>query len=197
MQTPPAIKKLLVMVVAVLICGGIFSAYAQEKEQPKPAAPVGDRFDHREGARDSYKLDFTFIETEGGRKVNSRTFTVMCEDQGSRTSGHLRVGSRVPVASGPAPGGGMPQFTYMDVGMRIDANLTATTDGGLTLSTTVDVSSLADASGTPGLPPVLRSMQFSANTGIIPGKPVVLTTADDMGSNRRFEVQIVATKLSR
>src|SRR5262249_16496072 len=155
---------LLVIAVAVLISGGIFFAYAQEKEQPKPTPAVGDRYDHREGARDSYKLDFTFSETEGGRKLNSRTFTVMCEDQGGRTAGHLRVGSRVPVASGPAPGGGMPQFNYMDVGMRIDANLTATVDGGLTLSTTVDVSSLADPGSTTGLPPVLRTMQFSANT---------------------------------
>src|SRR5262252_9221440 len=146
MKTLPAIKKLLVIAVAVLISGGIFAAYAQEKEQPKPATPVGDRSDHREVARDSYKLDFSFTETEGGRKVNSRTFTVMCEDQGGRTSGHLRVGSRVPVPTGPtAPGGAVPtQFSYMDVGMRIDANLTATTDGGLSLSTTVDVSSLAD-----------------------------------------------------
>ena len=193
----PAIKKLLLISLAVVCCAG--AALAQEKEQPKPAATQSSGRDYRENARESYKLDFTFTEMEGGRKVNSRTFTVMCEDMGGRTSGHLRIGSRVPVPTGRTEAGGaMPtQYNYMDVGMKIDAFLNATTDGGLSLQTSVDVTSLAEGSGTAGLPPVLRSMTFSANTGIVPGKAVVLTTADDMGSNRHFEVQVVATKLSK
>jgi hypothetical protein len=200
MRTPPTFKKFLAIAIVVLFSSSMFAAYAQQ-EQPKPAASSGD-YDHREAARESYKLDFTFSELDGNKKVNSRTYTVMCEDLAGRTMGHLRIGSRVPVAiGGTAPGGGpsvATQFQYMDVGMKIDAILTATKDGGLSLATTVDVTSLAEPAGaTGGLPPVVRSMQFNSNSGITPGKPVVLSTADDVGSNRRFEVQVVATKLNK
>jgi len=195
MKTSPVLK--LMVISLVLLMSAALSA--QEKETPKPASTAApqERTERRsfETARDSYKLEFTLAETEGGRKVNTRTFTVMCEDLGGRTSGHLRIGSRVPVPNAATPGGGPVQFQYMDVGMKIDAFLNTTGDGSLSLSATVDVSSVAEG-GAPG-PPVVRSMQFSSNTGIVPGKPAVLSTADDLGSNHRFEVQVIATKLGK
>src|SRR5437588_1637629 len=144
MKTLPGFHKLIALTAVILLSAGISSAAAQEKEQPKPAAAsTADRpAEHpttRETTRDSYKLEFTFLELEGSKKINSRTYTVMCEDLGGRTAGYLRIGSRVPVPIySAAPGGATPaQFQYMDVGMKIDARLVSTADGALTLSSTV------------------------------------------------------------
>jgi len=151
----------------------------------------------------SYRLDFTFTEFDGNKKVNSRTYSVTCEDTGGRWAGSLRVGSRVPVAVGQfssSSAQNLPvstQFQYQDVGVNIDVVIEQNNDA-LTLGTTAEVSSLADAPGGMNLSmPVIRQMKFRSNTALTSGKPIVLSTADDVASNRRFEVTVVATKLGK
>jgi hypothetical protein len=120
----------------------------------------------------------------------------------------LKVGSRVPVATGSySPGHGdgatpLPtQFTYLDVGMNIDAWIEPTADGGLTLNSSVEMSSVAETStpnqspGQVNALPVIRQLRASTNSAITPGKPVVISTADDVASHRQFQIQVVATKI--
>ena len=163
-------------------------------------------------ARDTYKLDYTVTELEDGRKLNTRTYSLMCENEanpqgGGRWGAHLRVGSRVPVATavpasgGTANGGGGSSPTsiqYIDIGMNIDANMDTMEDGALTLYSMVEMSSVADNASPAGsfAAPVIRQLRASTNSVLTPGKPIVLSTADDVGSKRRFEVQVVATKVS-
>jgi hypothetical protein len=134
---------------------------------------------------------------EDGKKVNTRTYSVMCEDEGSPTRGNLKVGSRVPVATGaPSPGGGAMSFTYLDVGVNIEARLTNLADGTLSLQSEIEMSSVADTTAIGELrEPVIRQLKVSANNSITVGKPIVISTADDVASHRQFQVQVLAMKL--
>ena len=205
-------KRVLVCLFAAMLLS--WTAAAQEKGTSKrddsqaEAASRSGLSDAR--ARDTYKLDYTVTELEDGKKLNTRTYSLMCENeaspQASRWGAHLRVGSRVPIATGSsapaASNGGGPstvntQFQYIDIGMNIDANMNTMDDGGLTLASTVEMSSVAE-SGVAGTStnPVIRQLRASTNSVLTPDKPIILSTADDVGSKRRFEVQVVATKVS-
>jgi len=205
-------KRVLVCLFAAMLLS--WTAAAQEKGTSKrddsqaEAASRSGSSDAR--ARDTYKLNYTVTELEDGKKLNTRTYSLMCENeassQASRWGAHLRVGSRVPVATGSfapaASNGGGPstvntQFQYIDIGMNIDANMNTMDDGGLTLASTVEMSSVAE-SGVAGTStnPVIRQLRASTNSVLTPDKPIILSTADDVGSKRRFEVQVVATKVS-
>src|SRR4051812_8807501 len=207
-------KRVLVCLFAAMLLS--WTGMAQEKSTSRrddPQAEGASRSGSADArARDTYKLDYTVTELEDGRKLNTRTYSLMCENEtnpqgGGRWGAHLRVGSRVPVATGSfapaASNGGGPstvntQFQYIDIGMNIDANMNTIDDGGLTLASTVEMSSIAEpASSTNGINnPVIRQLKASTNSVLTPGKPIVLSTADDVGSKRRFEVQVVATKVS-
>ena len=157
----------------------------------------------RPPARETYRLEYTITEMEDGKQLNARSYSVMCEDRGSPTRGVLKVGSRVPVVSGVAAHGDSPnalqaQFQYLDVGMNIDARLDVTASGDLTLQSDVDMSSVANGDRPTQVdfnPPVIRQLRVSSFNAITVGKPVVISTADDVASHRQFQIQVVATKL--
>jgi hypothetical protein len=210
-------KKVLVCLVALISLS--WTVAAQEKgtsKQDESQSSTTSRSSSAEARpRDTYKLDFTVTELEDGKRLNARTYSLMCENPrtdvgGSRWGAHMRVGSRVPVATtvpavgGATNGGGggstssPASIQYIDVGMNIDANVDTLEDGALTLYSMVEMSSVAENSSPAGsfTAPVIRQLRASTNSVITPGKPIVLSTADDVGSKRRFEVQVVATKVS-
>jgi hypothetical protein len=196
----PAVR-ILIAFMAVLMLAGACAAQSNDAPAatPKPEVKTNPQ-PPLQPTRNSYRLDFTLTELDGGKKVNSRNYAVICQDLDGRTSGMLRVGSRVPVPVNLSPGGATPnQFQYMDVGVNIDATIEQTADG-LTMYATADVSSLAENPNDPRTStsvPVVRQMKFRSYTSFTPGKPLVLSTADDVASNRRFEVTVVATKLAK
>jgi hypothetical protein len=153
----------------------------------------------RPPARETYRLEYTITEMEDGKKLNARSYSVMCEDRGSPTRGVLKVGSRVPVVTGGAAHGDSPNalFQYLDVGMNIDARLDVTASGDLTLQSDVDMSSVANGDRPTQVDgnPVIRQLRVSSFNAITVGKPVVISTADDVASHRQFQIQVVATKL--
>jgi len=191
--------KTFVMLIATTLLA-TFPAAAQTPKPQSVAEPAPDV--HQAPTRETYRLDYTITELEDGKKVNSRTYSVMCEDQGSGTRGSLKVGSRIPVVSGSSdvPGGTRAvaaQFTYLDVGMNVESRLSITSDNSLSLQSDVEMSSVADNPPAPGQPnaPVIRQLRVTTNNAITPGKPIVISTADDVASHRQFQIQVVATKL--
>jgi hypothetical protein len=186
-------KSFAMLLATALLTMG--SLAAQDQKPAPPPAPAQNA--HQTPARETYRLDYTITELDEGKKVNTRTYSVMCEDEGGATRGVLKVGSRVPVSSGPmAPGGAISNLTYIDVGMNIDARLTTMTNGELTLQSDVEMSSVAD-SPVPGqaTAPVIRQLKVTTNNALSVGKPVVISSADDVASHRQFQIQVVATKL--
>jgi len=61
------------------------------------------------------KVQIVFAEYEGDKKVKSLPYTMLVQ---SNRTGKLRIGSRVPVATGGDKGG--LQFQYIDVGTNLD-----------------------------------------------------------------------------
>jgi hypothetical protein len=190
-------KRLFVCAIGAVLVMIAFTV-AQENNASS-AAPQGSSSQEnaRPPARETYRLEYTITEMEDGKKLNARSYSVMCEDRGSPTRGVLKVGSRVPVVTGGAANAVQTQFQYLDVGMNIDARLDVTASGDLTLQSDVDMSSVANADRSAQVDgnPVIRQLHVSSFNAITVGKPVVISTADDVASNRQFQIQVVATKL--
>ena len=173
-------KKLL-YVALLLIVAGLYAppGAAQEPEkQAKSAekAPGG-----------TYHLDFVVNEIEGSKKVNSRAYSVLLQEG---DWGKLRIGSRIPIQQ-------ENKVIYMDVGLSLDCHLRES-ESGLSIDLRLEMNSFAipeqGAAANPGTPP-LRNFRTETKSAISLGRPTVLTSADDMASKRRFQVEVTASKV--
>lgn len=160
------------MAVAVLALAVAAVAGAQEAEKaPKPPKPVS-----------VYRVDFAIHESENGQRVNTRSYTqLMEEDSFSR----VRAGARVPVTTGQG-------MQYMDVGVRLDCKL-AEREGSLRMELTLEITSFAREEAQAN--PLLRNIGSEVQTAVLPGKPTVVTSIDDTASQRRYELEVTATRV--
>jgi hypothetical protein len=163
-----------------------FAHTATAQEMPKDQHPADVTKSAEKGAS-VYRLEFTVRELEDGKKINSRMYTMSVRDD---DSGRIRVGNRIPYNTGK------DQFQYFDVGINIDCRMH---DHGtyVLLDTSVEISSIvkddSSAGGTSN--PIVRQARSSMSAAITPGKPTVITSLDDVSSNRRNEVEVTATKI--
>ena len=138
---------------------------------------------------ESYKLDYTLSEVESGKKVSSKTYSVVVKrgrDQHDAEYSKYRVGSRVPFSTGP-------QVQYNDIGVSIDCRLFGD-DETLTLDSTVEVSGVANPQDTTGHPTIRQSKSSSVAT-LTPGKPLLIASLDGADSPRKTEIEVTATRL--
>ncbi len=178
--------------VPLLIAAGLLfiADFSSAQETPK-ASTVSDEASTRPVT--VYRLDFVVRELEDGKRLNSRNFSLSAR---SDEWANLRLGSEVPVASGV-------QFQYQHVGINIDSRPEERDDGdGVLLGIRFESSSLVapekakEQQGVSGpVPPVIRQVRFSGASLVTPGKPTVISTLDDVASNRRYEIAVTVTKL--
>jgi hypothetical protein len=134
----------------------------------------------------AYRLEFSVRELDSGKRVNSRNYMMMAED-GSYA--RIRVGNKVPYQTAEK------QYQYYDVGMKIDCRPHEQQEG-VALDFQVDFSSVAPPSETaPSYNPVFRSNRSEVQTVVSFGKPTLVTSLDDVESNRRFEIEVTATQV--
>jgi type II secretory pathway component GspD/PulD (secretin) len=113
---------------------------------------------------------------------------------GGRTT--MKLGSKIPVATGSYSGGGsgvQTQFQYLDVGLNIDASLDEEA-GGMKLNSKVEQSSVSVAEEkTVGdvREPVIRQAVLTGAAMMTIGKPVMLGSLDVPGSTRHLDVEVV------
>jgi hypothetical protein len=139
----------------------------------------------------AYKLEFSLRELAGGKRVNTRSYTMTVEDG---SWGKIRVGNKVPFATGSVTGS--TEYQYQDVGVRIDCR-PRVRENGLSLDFTVELSSVLTPRET-GLPvehPVFRNNSLSTEAVVPFGKATVVGTLDDVTSDRRYEIEITATQV--
>ena len=145
-----------------------------------------------------YRLEYTITEMDGAKKLSSRSYTLQVEDH---HKGTMRVGTRVPIPtgsfqSGVTGAGDSTQYTYMDVGVNLDATPTMIDATNLRLETSVDINSLvtpdSSTSATSRRPPATRQCRDQVTTVIPLDKPVTLTTQDDPSYNTSMQVQVTA-----
>ena len=169
--------------IAVLILAGIVLALPAAAQESKPASAKPEK-----PAPVTYKLDFTLIELEENTRVNSRNYSLLVEEQ---AWGRTRIGTRVPVNMGEGKG-----IQYMDVGFSLDTRLDQR-EGDLRLELRLEINSFVPVEGetTRFREPVLRSMRSELAASILPGKATLLTTVDELGSRRRVQLEVTATRV--
>ena len=140
--------------------------------------------------RKSYRLTYTITESDAGKRIGVQHFSIMLVT-GQRTV--LKNGSRVPVVTGsysPGAAGTQTQFTYLDVGINIDATLDEFASGAR-LRSKVEQSSVAPESGVGAQDPVVRQSVMEGTAILTPGKTVMLGSLDITGSTRHLDVEVM------
>lgn len=178
--------------VAVLLLP--LSLYAQDspKEVRKPDAPQSAATPREQPQRMAYRIDFKLFEVADGKRINQREFSmVSATTEREYLQSNLRVGTRVPVNTGE-------KANYIDVGFEGHCRL-LDVNGKLSASLGIEITGLApseEGGGTHGTTmPVLRSTRLNIESVLVPGKPQVIGSIDDLTSKKRVQVEVTATRI--
>jgi len=137
----------------------------------------------------AYRIEFNVREMENGKRLNSRNYMMVVEND---NRGMVRVGNRVPYQSGQS---GEKQVQYQDIRMNIDCRPRERGDS-VALTINLDFTSFAPQTETTlVLPPVSRTESIGVDPIVTLGKPTVVASMDDVASNRRYEIEVTATKV--
>lgn len=141
----------------------------------------------------SYRLDYTLTESENGKKIDSRRYSINVggEGQTQRSIGHVEIGNKVPIET---KSDGSAQSQYVDVGTKITGTLYMRGEIEV-LDTSCDVSSVAPEQTSTNVGPVLRTLQMNNVMPLVEGKSLLVGTADDPNSNREFQLEVTVTQL--
>lgn len=159
--------------------------------QTPPPKPVPT--DPRPGPNaKSYRLTFTITENDNGKRIGTQHVSMVVLTGGRTT---LKQGSKIPVATGSystnGAAGSQTQFTYLDVGLNIDASLDDLGDS-THLRAKIEQSSLADSTDIAGVrEPVIRQTVMEGTSVMVLGKPVMLGSLDIPGSTRHLDIEVV------
>jgi hypothetical protein len=139
-----------------------------------------------------YRLDFKISELEDGKKLNSRSYTLLIYPH---ETGKLRIGTQVPIQAGEG------KFTYTDVGQNIDCQVRSETERMVGVNVDMDFSNfgsteqLKTAGGATSGNPVLQRFRITTRTDLELGKPTVINTFDDPSSKRTYQIEVTATRV--
>jgi len=177
----------VVSIAALFFCVATTSAPAQDVAQPKSeAAPQAQTPPH------SYRLNYTLTELADGKKIDSREYSISVgggTQSGPPWQGVVEIGTRVPVVM-KSDG----SIQYVDVGTKI-VGFISTRDGTQVLRTNCDVSSVAPDETKVDGRPILRTLTIVNEAPVAVGKAVLVGTADDPDSKRKFELEVTVTEI--
>jgi hypothetical protein len=153
----------------------------------------------REGMTENFfKLAFVMYELEDGKRTNQRDYMMIGRTDNQPSS--IRVATKVPITTAETKGD--KQYTYIDVGLKINCSMKEQVDRRLQLHCDIEISNfirpeqIANATGNAGpAAPFLRSTRTESWELLTLGKPAILTTVDDINSAKRMQIEVTATKL--
>jgi hypothetical protein len=164
---------------------------AKTNQEPAERSSVPKRL-----AAPTYKLVFSIFELQEGKKVNQRDYSILVEAD-DRSGNKLKIGNKVPIETGNSQGNS--QFTYTDVGFDLECSLAETVSNKLSLRVDLQVSNFAnpEQNANPRIAgqPVFRAMSQRVRAVVTAGKPQIITSTDDVNSNKRIQVEVTATKV--
>jgi len=168
-------------ILLVLLCSP-FMANAQDAKSSRPTAV--------------YKVDYVFSELQNDKRVNTRSYSLLVR---SRERGSIRLGDRLPITTATKEGN--TQFQYFDIGVNVDCRVEDTDladlNSSVDLFTNIEISNLAPGQSGENRTgnPIVRQTKFQ-NENIVPlGKPVLLSSADEVDGTRRLQIEVTATKV--
>ena len=141
----------------------------------------------------TYRLIYTLTESDSGKQIGVQHFSIIAV-LGQRAQ--IKQGDKVPVVTGSyntEKSSSETQFTYLDVGMNIDATLDQFTSTVL-LHSRVEQSSVAAGpqGGKLADDPIVRQSLLEGTSVLTPGKPLTLGSLDIVGSTRHVDIEVVA-----
>lgn len=137
-----------------------------------------------------YKLVFAIYELKDGNRVNQRDYSVIGK---INSTARISITTRVPVYMEEK------KVQYMRAGLSIDCNLKDHSSSKVAVLCNLNVSSYTSESQIGRLSdvgaPYLRETEANGWDLLTLGKPSLLTSIDDINSNRRTQVEVTATKV--
>lgn len=182
--------KRLFMLLAVF--GALGSTLSGQQQTSKKEGEPPERSTFKQAAAPVYKLAFAFYELQNGKKINERDYTVILRaDNNSNT---LKIGTRIPVETAQG------SYSYADVGLKMDCSAVESTDAKVDVRLDVTVTNVAvpeqnTNSRTVSGQPIFRDMTQRVRTVLVPGRPQIVTSMDDVNSTKRTQVEVTATKV--
>ncbi|MGA2218068.1 MAG: hypothetical protein ABSG51_08275 [Terracidiphilus sp.] len=177
-----------VLGVALALMGGGQRVLAQAEASTQTASKASI-----EGAPRTYRLTYTISELDGSKHLGTQHFSLTVNPNSK--SAELKLGSRVPVASGSFQtndSGALKniQYQYVDVGLNIDASVREF-ESGVQVFSNVDQSAIGEDESAVKSAPVIRHASLQNTALLTPGKPVTLGSVDIPGSTRHLDIEVV------
>jgi hypothetical protein len=178
-------KMMLSCVLGTLLLVAL--PFVQSQDTPAGSVPAKPSTEAQKVAV-AYRLDFSLIELEDGKTINSRQY-VLNLVPGYLDSNTLKIGTRVPVEVKQG------EMQYLDVGTNIFGHMRPLGDG-LQLDAHAEVSNFADSTQqNHNSMPLLRQLWIGGSTIVVLGKPMVIGAVDDPNSKRQFQLAVTVSKL--
>lgn len=143
----------------------------------------------------TYRVTFTLAEIDGGKQIGVQHYTLITA-LGQRVI--MKQGSKVPVITGSykeAGNGTQQQFTYLDIGMNIDATINKV-GNGLQMKVKVEQSSVANESEIGGVrEPIVRQSVFDGVPSVKLGQATAIGQMDVPGSTRHLDIDVLVESM--
>lgn len=141
--------------------------------------------------RKTYRLTYTVRDMDDNKQIGIQHFSLIVVS-GARTT--LKSGSKVPIATGSTSTTNTneinTQFTYVDIGLSIDASLDESASG-VRLRTRLERSSVVEEKSMGVVQePLIRSTVLEGTSILTQGKQAVLGSLDIPGSTRHLDVEV-------
>jgi hypothetical protein len=188
-------KKFCMLVMMFLAVGVLTAQEEPAKKGQEPSTKRETPEIPRQAATPTYKMAFSVYELQEGKKINQRDFSLFAQAD-DRGGNKLKIGTRVPINIGKDN----ENVTYVDVGLDLDCSAVETVNNKVAVRIELNLTSFAIPEQnadprTAGSRPVLRSVSERLRAVLTPGKPQVITSMDDVNSNKRMQVEVTATRL--
>lgn len=190
-----AVVLLAVMVVGSVGWGQDQAKAPESKQAETKRAPNTPNY---------FRVEVVLREYDASKIVNTRKYVFVVEENGG--AGTLRLGDRVPIATGSFSAGAgsesnrlvNTQFQYMDIGLNIECRVASRPQwvGPISLYVNVDQSSILSRDKDLGQP-IIRHMRTDGTTFVELNKPMLVTSVEDPSApNRKYTIEATMTKLN-
>jgi hypothetical protein len=182
-------KSLCKLIVVLGLMPALFAQTKTAADQPAKK----DVAEQEAKQPDSYyKLAFTIFELEDGKRANQREYSMISRSNDGRPAS-IKSSTRVPIYSEEK------KVQYIDAGLDIRCFAPREIGGKIAANCEVNISNFvaqeqaSDAHNTAG--PVMRTTNASTWALLTAGKPMVISTIDDVNSKKRIQIEMTATRI--